>query len=208
MVSLEEQLTRPAEVGDAARRAAARFTDVADAEGLLDVAYASADTPIGALTVASTARGLVRVSWASEDQANVVAELAERVSPRVLESPARLDPVRRALENYFAGRLQSFDLPIDWALVRGPFTRRVLQATNRVPFGELTSYREVASAAGSPAAVRAAGNALGSNPIPIVVPCHRVVRTGGALGGYGGGIDLKVHLLGIEGHGGALTGGV
>jgi methylated-DNA-[protein]-cysteine S-methyltransferase len=120
------------------------------------------------------------------------------VSPRVLEAPARLDGVRRQLDDYFEGRRREFDLPIDWALTAG-FTRKVLQATARIPFGAVSSYREVATEAGSPRAVRAAGNALGHNPIPIVVPCHRVLRTGGNLGGYTGGLEKKETLLRLEG---------
>jgi methylated-DNA-[protein]-cysteine S-methyltransferase len=116
----------------------------------------------------------------------------------VIEAPARLDDVRRQLDEYFEGRRQSFDLGIDWTLARG-FTRRVLQSTAKVPFGELATYREVASGAGNAAAVRAAGNALGANPMPIVVPCHRVVRTGGAMGGYTGGVERKEYLLSLEG---------
>ena len=198
--SLEKTLAKPAEVGAAARGAASRFAERAESEGLVDVAYATVEGPLGPMIVAATKRGLVRVSWSWNPEEAVVGDLAERISPRVLESPGRLDPVRRQLDDYFEGRRRRFDLPVDFALVRGPFTRRVLGAIGEVPFGDLTTYADVATAAGSPRAVRAAGNALGSNPIPIVVPCHRVVRTGGALGGYGGGLDLKVRLLEIEGH--------
>ena len=116
----------------------------------------------------------------------------------MLEAPARLDPVRRELDEYFEGRRTSFDVPIDWSLTRG-FTRGVLQATARIPFGEVGTYASVAGEAGSPRAVRAAGNALGANPMPVVVPCHRVLRTGGALGGYTGGIERKEFLLRLEG---------
>ena len=117
----------------------------------------------------------------------------------MLEAPARLDDVRRQLDEYFAGARRAFELPVDLALVRGPFARRLLEATARIPFGATSSYRDVAGAAGNPAAVRAAGNALGANPVPIVVPCHRVLRTGGALGGYTGGLERKEHLLTLEG---------
>jgi methylated-DNA-[protein]-cysteine S-methyltransferase len=177
---------------DADRRIAER----AAAEGLLDVAYAAVDSPLGSLTVAATPRGLVRVAYGDRDA--VVEQLAGTVSPRVLEAPARLDAVRRELDEYFAGRRRDFELPIDWALTRG-FTRRVLQFTARIDYGDLRTYTEVAAGAGSPRAVRAAGNALGSNPMPIVVPCHRVVRTGGGLGGYTGGLERKELLLTIEG---------
>lgn len=171
--------------------------DAADA-GLLDVAYATADSPLGPLMVAVTPRGLVRISYPGEGHDAQLAELAERISPRVLEAPERTDAVRRQLDEYFAGRRHAFDVPIDWRLVRG-FAGDVLRATARIPFGSVSSYREIAGAAGSPNAYRAAGNALGSNPIPIVVPCHRVLHSGGGLGGYTGGLDRKRFLLGLEG---------
>jgi methylated-DNA-[protein]-cysteine S-methyltransferase len=177
---------------------AARIAARASEEGLLDVAYASVDSPLGPLTVAATPRGLVRIDYPERPLELVVAQLAERVSPRVLEAPARLDEVRRELDEYFERRRTSFDLPLDWSLTRG-FFRRVLRATARIGYGRVRTYAEVAERAGSPRAVRAAGNALGSNPIPIVVPCHRVVRTGGALGGYGGGLERKEYLLRLEG---------
>jgi methylated-DNA-[protein]-cysteine S-methyltransferase len=194
-------------IESALRRAASRVPDAgapslgerAAAEGLLDVAYATVDSPLGRLMVASTPRGLVRVSYSQfRDDDAVLADLARRVSPRVLEAPARLDGARRELDEYFEGRRTEFDLPIDWALTRG-FTTEVLRATAAVGFGQTTTYAEVAGAAGSPRAVRAAGNSLGSNPMPIVVPCHRVLRTGGALGGYTGGVERKEFLLRLEG---------
>jgi methylated-DNA-[protein]-cysteine S-methyltransferase len=173
-----------------------RIAERAARDRLLDVAYARVDSPLGPITVASTPRGLVRVAYRSPEQ--VIDELAAKLSPRVLEVPARLDEVRRELDEYFAGRRKEFELEIDWSLTRG-FTRRVLQATAQIDYGDLRSYAEVAARAGSPRAVRAAGNALGANPMPIVVPCHRVVRTGGALGGYTGGVERKIRLLRIEG---------
>jgi len=166
--------------------------------GLADVAYGSMDSPVGALLVAVTDRGLVRVAFADEPDDEVLAELSRRVSPRVLRLPARTDAARRELDEYFAGDRRRFDLPLDWSLVRG-FAQGVLRATARVPFGSVTSYRQMAEAAGSPRASRAAGNALGSNPIPIVVPCHRVLHSGGGLGGYAGGLDRKRYLLALEG---------
>ena len=166
--------------------------------GLADVSYGSLDSPVGELLVAVTDRGLVRVAFASEPSDEVLAELADRVSPRVLRLPARTDAARRELDEYFAGDRRGFDLPLDWSLVRG-FARGVLRATARVPFGEVTTYRHMAEQAGSPRASRAAGNALGSNPIPIVVPCHRVLHSGGGLGGYAGGLDRKRYLLALEG---------
>src|SRR5215210_2879901 len=173
--------------------------DRADEEGLVDVAYTSVDSPLGPLVVAATPKGLVRVSYTEfrgEDE--VLEELARRVSPRVLEAPARLDPVRRELDEYFEGRREDFDIPIDWSYLAG-FTREVLRATARIGFGEVSSYAGVAAEAGSPRAVRAAGNALGSNPMPVVVPCHRVLRSGGKLGGYTGGLERKEFLLRLEG---------
>jgi methylated-DNA-[protein]-cysteine S-methyltransferase len=181
---------------DLARRAAD--------EGILDVAYGTYDSPLGPLTVMVTRRGLVRLSYPGEGVAVQLDELAERVSPRILEAPERTDAVRRQLDEYFEGERRSFEVPIDWRLVRG-FARGVLRATARIPFGSVSSYREVAAEAGSPKAYRAAGNALGSNPIPIVVPCHRVLHAGGGLGGYTGGLDRKRFLLRLEG---ALAPGV
>jgi methylated-DNA-[protein]-cysteine S-methyltransferase len=165
-------------------------------EGLLDVAYAEVDSPIGPLGVASTPRGLVRLAFVPAEQ--MAEELAAKLSPRVLRSPAKLDEVRRELDEYFEGRRQDFDLPVDWSLSRG-FFRRVLQRTARIGYGQVGTYAQVAREAGSPRAVRAAGNALGANPVAIVVPCHRVLRTGGALGGYGGGVERKEFLLKLEG---------
>ena len=165
-------------------------------EGLLDVAVAHVDSPIGDLLLATTPVGLVRVSFFGHDE--TLADLAARISPRILESPSELDPVRRQLDEYFEGRRRQFDLTIDWALV-GEWGRKVLDATARIPFGEVRTYGEVATAAGSPKAFRAAGTALGHNPVPVVVPCHRVLAAGGKLGGYTGGTHIKEHLLRLEG---------
>jgi methylated-DNA-[protein]-cysteine S-methyltransferase len=168
-------------------------------EDLLDVAYRDLDTPLGRLLLAATPAGLVRVAFPVEDADAVLASLADQVSPRVLRAPGRLDEVARELDEYFAGRRTAFDLPLDLSYVRGPFGRRILQACATIPFGEVSTYGEMATRAGSARAVRAAGNALGANPIPIVVPCHRVVRTGGGLGGYTGGLERKEALLRMEG---------
>lgn len=167
-------------------------------EGLLDVAYTSADSPFGPLLLATTRRGLVRVGLPNQDPGELLADLAERVSPRVLEAPAELDEAKRELDLYFAGKLDRFDLPLDWRL-SGGFRQRVLRAIDRIPFGQTRTYTEMALEAGNERAVRAAGSACGSNPIPLVVPCHRVLRTGGALGGYGGGLPMKHALLELEG---------
>jgi methylated-DNA-[protein]-cysteine S-methyltransferase len=168
---------------------------------LLDVAYARVDSPVGPLIAARTPRGLVRVAYEDFNggEEAVVGDLARRLSPRVLEAPARLDDVRRELDEYFAGDRDRFDVPIDFGLVRTDFGRRVLQATAQIPFGQTSTYAGVAGGAGNAAAVRAAGTALGRNPIPIIVPCHRVLRTGGALGGYTGGVEKKEMLLALEG---------
>ena len=177
----------------------AALAERAGAEGLLEVAYATADSPLGSLLLATTPRGLVRLAYTDfRPEDDVLEDLADRVSPRVLRVPGRLDDARRELDEYFAGRRSEFDLPIDWSLTRG-FGGDVLRQTARIPFGSTSTYAEVATGAGSPRAVRAAGNALGANPIPVVVPCHRVLRTGGALGGYTGGVERKEFLLRLEG---------
>lgn len=179
-----------------AAAAAARFAATAPA----DVTYAVVDTPVGRMLAATTARGLVRLGYI--DFAGgldaMLDQLAARLSPRIVEAPARLDEVRRELYEYFEHRRRRFDLPIDWSLT-SPFTRRVLRATVAIPFGQTSSYQQVAAKAGSPRASRAAGNALGANPVPIVVPCHRVLHSGGGLGGYTGGIQRKQKLLAVEG---------
>lgn len=182
----------------AATAAARRLSERVAAEGLTDVSYAPMDSPFGTLLLATTRRGLVRVAFPEEDVASVLERLARRISPRIVEASAPLDSARRELEEYFSGRRHSFELPLDWTLI-GSFGRRVLQVTSEIPYGGVLSYGEVAADAGSPHGSRAAGNALGSNPIPIVIPCHRVLRTGGALGGYGGGVERKRYLLELEG---------
>jgi methylated-DNA-[protein]-cysteine S-methyltransferase len=193
------------DVGERLRRA--DTTDVAglvdaalrraDAEGLVDVGWVVEDTPIGPLTLAATPAGVVRIEFG--DGERVLEELAGEVSPRVVRLPGRLDEVRRELEEYFAGRRRRFDVPVDRRLSRG-YRRTVLEALSRdVPYGHTVSYKELADRTGNPKASRAVGSAMATNPVPIVVPCHRVLRTGGALGGYGGGVDTKVWLLRHEG---------
>jgi methylated-DNA-[protein]-cysteine S-methyltransferase len=167
-------------------------------EGLVDVAYGTLDSPLGELTVFVTPRGVVRVAFEDEPRDQLLDELAGSVSPRILAAATPTDAARRQLEAYLAGRRTAFDVPLDWTLVRG-FAIGVLHATARVPYGATTTYREVAAAAGSPNAYRAAGNALGSNPIPIIVPCHRVLHASGGLGGYAGGLERKRTLLRLEG---------
>jgi len=175
-----------------------RLTDRAAADGLLDVAYATFDSPYGRLLVATTPRGLVKVGLPAYDPDDTLEDLAARISPRMLEAPAQLDEVRRQLDLYFKGRLREFDLALDWRLSTG-FRRRALRAIDRIPYGQTRSYTQIATSAGNERAVRAAGTACGANPIPIVVPCHRVLRSGGALGGYGGGLPMKEALLELEG---------
>jgi methylated-DNA-[protein]-cysteine S-methyltransferase len=169
----------------------------AEADGLLDVAWTLTDSPVGRLTLAATPAGLVRIAFGDEDA--VLEELADRVSPRVLEAPARLDVVRRQLDEYFAGRRERFDVDLDWSLSQG-FRRTVLHKLVEVPYGQTVSYKELAELAGNRKASRATGTAMATNPIPLVVPCHRVLRSGGNIGGYGGGLDAKVWLLRLEGH--------
>jgi len=178
----------------AARRLAARIAG----EGLADVSYAWLDSPFGPLLAASTRHGLVRLAFPEEDADAVLAALARRLSPRIVEAGVALEPARRELEEYFEGRRRSFELALDWALI-GAFARRVLGVTYRIPYGGVLNYAQVAAGAGSPRASRAAGNALGANPLPIVIPCHRVLRAGGALGGYAGGPERKRWLLELEG---------
>ena len=183
----------------APERTTRRLIESAADHGLMDVAYATLDSPVGEVMVASTRRGLVRISFgASLYRDHFVEDLSWRISPRILEAPAYFDGVRRELDEYFEGKRTGFCLPLDWSLTGG-FGRRVLRRTARIPYGETSTYREVATAAGNARAVRAAGTALGANPIPIVVPCHRVLHSGGGLGGYGGGLDKKKILLHIEG---------
>ena len=195
------ELKRLATGADGARGAAearSRFVDAALASGDVDVAVCTVESPVGELYVAVTPKGLARVSFASEDRDEVLAELAERLSPRILESRRATDEVRRELEEYFEGRRSRFEVPVDRRLIRG-IARDVLRATSRIPFGTTSTYGEIADRIGKPRAARAVGNALGSNPIPIVIPCHRVLRSGGALGGYGGGVERKELLLSLEG---------
>lgn len=172
--------------------------DRALAENLVDVAYATVDSPVGPLLAASTPKGLVTLAYTEGRTDDVLERLSERVSPRVIEAPGRLDDVRKQLGEYFDGRRTDFDLDIDWQLSSG-FARRILKATARIPYGSLLTYRDIARKAGNERASRAAGNALGSNSIPIIVPCHRVIRSGGGLGGYTGGLAKKEFLLGLEG---------
>jgi methylated-DNA-[protein]-cysteine S-methyltransferase len=201
MTSKDERAIRKALAIDESEAAAAAdvLAERADREGLVDVAYATLDTPLGVAVVAATERGLLRVALPGEPLEPTLERIAT-VSPRVLELPARLDRERRELDEYFTGRRERFDLDLDWRLTPSGFYRTVLRtALRKLPFGVTASYGEVAAWAGSPRAHRAAGSALGANPLPIVVPCHRVLRAGGKIGQYGGGPEMKEWLLRLEG---------
>jgi len=176
----------------------ARLADAAEDAGLLDVAYRVVDSPVGRLLLAATERGLVRVAFDGEDHDAVLHRLAEAISPRVLLAPRRLDGVARQLDEYFHARRRAFDVPLDWRLSRG-FRRDVLERLPRIPFGRTSRYADLARAAGHPGAARAVGSACAGNPLPIVVPCHRVVRGDGGIGGYLGGVAAKRWLLDLEG---------
>lgn len=195
-MSLPPPDLRPGEAAALAARTAARAAD----EGIAEVVYATVDSPAGRLVAVATPRGLARLAYELENGGldTILDDAALRLSPAIVEAPARLDAVRRELDEYFEGRREEFDLALDWTLTAPGFRRRVLQECARIPFGATQTYKQMAIAAGSPRAFRAAGGALGSNPIPIVVPCHRVVASGGGLGGYTGGLDRKRLLLGIE----------
>jgi methylated-DNA-[protein]-cysteine S-methyltransferase len=182
---------------DAQHRLHARLVAAASEAGVLDVAYRSVDTPLGPLLLAATDRGLVRVAYAREDHDQVLEQLANRISPRVLRAPARLDLAAREIEEYFAGRRTVFDLPLDFQLSSG-FRRIVLTHLPDIAYGTTASYAALATAAGNPKAVRAVGTACATNPLPVVVPCHRVVRSDGTLGQYIGGPDAKKTLLTLE----------
>jgi methylated-DNA-[protein]-cysteine S-methyltransferase len=183
----------------ASRRATTGLEARARRAGLLDVGYAVVDSPVGSLLVAVTRNGLVRLEYPGDSLDHMLEDLADRVSPRLLESAAMTDQVRRQLDAYFEGRLRVFRTRIDWTLVGPGFFRRVLEATARIPFGAVSTYGTIAKVAGSPRAARAAGNALHDNPVPIVVPCHRVVPSSGGIGKYGGDEWRKAFLLRLEG---------
>jgi methylated-DNA-[protein]-cysteine S-methyltransferase len=174
-----------------------RLADEAERADLLDVAYRQVDSPFGALLLAATPDGLVRVAFEREDHDTVLGELAESVSPRILSSTRRTDTVARQLDEYFAGRRRTFDVSLDLRLVKG-FRRSVIEHLSDIAYGTTESYAQVAQAAGNPAATRAAGSACSHNPIPLVVPCHRVVRSDGTIGQYLGGAEVKQALLAME----------
>lgn len=180
-------------------RLRARLAASADSDDLLDVAYRTVDSPVGPLLIAATPVGLVRLAFGSEGHDAVLQNLSDKISPRVLHAAARLDPVARQLDEYFAGRRHGFEVPLDWQLSKG-FRRTVLEhLAVDVDYGTTASYGTLARLSGSPKAVRAVGTTCATNPIPVVVPCHRVVRSDGTLGGYRGGPAAKRALLDLEG---------
>ena len=179
-------------------RLRARLAAAAEAEGFLDVAYRILDTPVGPLLLAATEHGLVRVAYPNQGHDAVLQALADRVSPRVLHAPGRLDPVARQLDDYFAGRRRRFEVPLDWRLSTGFRSTVLHHLATDVDYGRTASYATLAALAGSPKAVRAVGTACATNPLPVVVPCHRVVRSDGAMGNYAGGLAAKRTLLELE----------
>jgi methylated-DNA-[protein]-cysteine S-methyltransferase len=182
---------------DAVGRLHQRLVADAERDGLLDICYRTVDSPFGALLLAATTHGLVRIAFALEGHDTVLARLAETISPRILQDPKRLDHASMQLDEYFAGRRHTFELPLDLRLSHG-FRRNVLAHLRDIGYGQTASYAAVAAAAGSPAAVRAVGSACATNPLPIVVPCHRVVRSDGTIGQYLGGTETKRALLAME----------
>ena len=185
---------------DHLKRLHARLEREAQAGDLLDIAYRTVDSAVGPLLLAATPLGLLRVAVANESHDSVRQNLSQRISPRILEAPTRLDPVARQLEEFFTGLRHSFDVALDWSLSQG-FRRTVLEHLNTdVGYGTTTSYAALASLSGSPKAVRAVGTACATNPIPIVVPCHRVIRSDGTVGAYRGGPAAKRVLLDLERH--------
>ena len=199
-----DDLTTPRPEIDEPALARLRDRLAADAEGagLLDVAYRTFESPFGPLLLAATPNGIVRIAFEIEDHDAVLDALADRVSPRILRAPRRLDGVARELDEYFAGHRRTFAVAVDLRLAHG-FRRAVLDHLRQIPYGTTESYATVAAAAGSPAAVRAAGSACSHNPLPVVVPCHRVVRSDGSIGQYLGGPEAKRSLLALEAGGSA-----
>jgi len=201
-MNTDDDLTRDLErafPGDESdlRRLHTRLVADAQADGVLDVAYCTIDSPVGPLLLAATELGVVRVAYDSEDHAAVLQALADRISPRILNAPARLDMIRQELDQYFSGLRRTFDAPLDWRLSSG-FRRTVLTHLSDIGYGNTATYAAVAQLAGNPKAVRAVGTACATNPLPVVVPCHRVLRSDGSLGGYLGGPEAKRTLLALE----------
>lgn len=193
------QLLRPVTAGEeeVSARLRARLAAAAAREGLLDIAYRTVDSPVGKLLLAATEAGLIRVVYPGQGHEAALAQLAAEVSPRILAAPGRLEEVARELDEYFARRRRVFEVPVDLRLARG-FRHSVLTHLRQIPYGRTESYARVAAAAGNPGAARAVGTACARNPVPIVVPCHRVVRADGSPGGYAGGPAAKATLLTLE----------
>jgi methylated-DNA-[protein]-cysteine S-methyltransferase len=183
--------------GETQRRLHDRLVGAADDGAVLDIAYRTIDTPVGTLLLAATAAGLIRVAYPREGHDHALEALAEKVSPRILRAPGRLDAVARQIEEYFARKRKYFDIALDFRLSRG-FRRQVLDHLPDIRYGTTASYAAVAALSGSPKAVRAVGTACATNPLPVVVPCHRVVRSDGAIGLYAGGAEAKQQLLTLE----------
>jgi methylated-DNA-[protein]-cysteine S-methyltransferase len=196
--SVERRLRDRAKDAPGLERATARLLERVHEQGLADVTYTTADSPFGPLLLAASRRGLLRLAFPEEPLDAVLERVARRFSPRIVESRAGFDPLLRELEEYFAGARTNFALAQDWSLM-SEFGKRVLRVAYDIPYGSVSTYKAVAAGAGSPRGSRAAGNALGSNPIPIVVPCHRVLHSTGGLGGYRGGLPRKRYLLELEG---------
>lgn len=187
----------PADEKATLARLHATLERAADTHDLLDVAYRTVDTPVGELLLAATPIGLVRVAYCSQDHPAVLAELAHTISPRILRAPARLDTAARQLDEYFAGQRRRFTVPIDLRLAKG-FRRSVIEQLRAIGYGQRESYATVAAAVGNPHAVRAVGTACAHNPLPVIIGCHRVVRSDGAIGQYAGGTAAKAALLRLE----------
>lgn len=195
----EEVIHRLSKVDDDAdRRLHERLAKAAQAADVLDIAYGTVDTPVGTLLLAATELGLVRVAYPNQDHGLVLEQLAAEISPRILRAPDRLQDAHRQLDEYFAGQRKQFNLELDNRLSPG-FRRSVLSQLPTIAYGRTVSYAELASMAGKPKAVRAVGTACGANPLPVVVPCHRIVRSDGSPGGYVGGAEAKQALLKLEG---------
>lgn len=196
--NLTDELTRAfPDVPDDLRRLRDRLAAAAERDGILDVAYRTVDSPVGSLLLAATDTGLVRVAYASEGHDAVLQTLADRISPRILSAPRRLDAAAREFGEYFEGRRHSFDLPLDWRLTAG-FRRQVLGCLSEIGYGHTASYAAIAQLAGHPKAIRAAATACATNPLPVVIPCHRVIYSDGRVGQYLGGPEAKHTLLTLE----------
>jgi methylated-DNA-[protein]-cysteine S-methyltransferase len=193
-----ERMLRAATEGAELNRAVEGVLDRAERDGLIDVAYTEIDSPFGKMMIAGSERGILRVAFPHRRFDEILEQIAERISPRVLEAPGRLDEPRRQLDEYFEGKRREFDLPLDWRLTHG-FQNRAQHAIARIPYGETRTYSWIAEKAGNPRAYRAAGTACGANVLPPIVPCHRVVPAGGGIGNYGGGPEMKRALLELEG---------